>query len=56
VPHTISLRDYGHCLEAQPEEVQEPVRAFLLKVTGFFRDPEAFESMSQASVNDSTSR
>ncbi len=48
VTHTNSLRDYGHYLEAHPEEVQELVRAFLIKVTGFFRDPEAFEYIRQS--------
>ena len=37
------LRDYYEYLCAHPEEVQELVKAFLIKVTGFFRDPEAFD-------------
>src|SRR5437588_3867032 len=43
VTRTTSLREYEHHLDAHPEEVNELVRAFLIKVTGFFRDPEAFE-------------
>src|SRR5437588_8849779 len=38
-----SLREYEHHLDAHPEEAHELIRAFLIKVTGFFRDPEAFE-------------
>ncbi len=43
VTHNSSLRDYTQYLEMHPEEVRDLVRAFLIKVTGFFRDPEAFE-------------
>ena len=43
VTRTSSLREYEHHLDAHPEEVRELIRAFLIKVTGFFRDPEAFE-------------
>lgn len=43
VTHNQSLRDYAQYLEAHPEEMSELVKAFLIKVTGFFRDPEAFE-------------
>jgi two-component system, chemotaxis family, CheB/CheR fusion protein len=38
-----SLREYERYLDAHPEEVGELLRAFLIKVTGFFRDPEAYE-------------
>ena len=37
------LQDYEQYLELHPEEVLELVKAFLIKVTGFFRDPEAFD-------------
>ena len=43
VTHVVHLRDYYEYLHAHPEEIQELVKAFLIKVTGFFRDPEAFE-------------
>ncbi|HEY0543910.1 MAG TPA: CheR family methyltransferase [Pyrinomonadaceae bacterium] len=43
VTHNPDLHDYAQYLEMHPEEVQELVRAFLIKVTGFFRDPEAYE-------------
>jgi two-component system, chemotaxis family, CheB/CheR fusion protein len=40
--HNVTLRDYEDYVRSRPNEVQELVRAFLIKVTGFFRDPEAF--------------
>ncbi len=43
VTHNNSIRDYNDYLRAHPDEVMELVKAFLIKVTGFFRDPEAFE-------------
>ena len=43
VTHNGSLRDYAEYLRSHPDEIAELVRAFLIKVTGFFRDPEAFE-------------
>ena len=43
VTHNVTLRDYEDYVRSHPNEVQELVRAFLIKVTGFFRDPEAFE-------------
>ena len=43
VTHAGSLREYAAHLDAHHEEAQELIRAFLIKVTGFFRDPEAFE-------------
>ena len=43
VTHNLSIRNYADYLRTHPEEVQELVRAFLIKVTGFFRDPEAFD-------------
>jgi two-component system CheB/CheR fusion protein len=46
VTHNSSLRDYADYLRTQPDEVSELVKAFLIKVTGFFRDPEAFEFLN----------
>jgi len=43
VTHNASIREYTDYLRTHPEEVKELVRAFLIHVTGFFRDPEAFE-------------
>src|SRR5215510_14919067 len=43
VTHNGSLRDYGKYLEEHPEEIGELVMTFLIKVTEFFRDKQAFE-------------
>ncbi len=43
VTHVSNLHDYSDYLRSHPEEIQELVKAFLIKVTGFFRDAEAFE-------------
>lgn len=43
VTHVGNLRDYLDYLRAHPDEIQELVKAFLIKVTGFFRDFEAFD-------------
>ena len=43
VTHNTTVKNYADFLRTRPEEVKELVRAFLIKVTGFFRDPEAFD-------------
>jgi two-component system CheB/CheR fusion protein len=43
VTHNANIREYADYLRSHPDEVGELVKAFLIKVTGFFRDPEAFE-------------
>ena len=43
ITHNPSLRDYSDYLRTHPDEIKDLVKAFLIKVTGFFRDPEAFE-------------
>ncbi|MBI5017520.1 MAG: PAS domain S-box protein [Deltaproteobacteria bacterium] len=40
-----SLEDYVALLEGTPEEAHALYREFLIGVTGFFRDPEAFEAL-----------
>ncbi|HLH60068.1 MAG TPA: CheR family methyltransferase [Ktedonobacteraceae bacterium] len=40
--HCQTMRDYADYLESHPEEVGELVKSFLINVTQFFRDPEAF--------------
>jgi len=50
VTHNETVRDYSDYLRTHPEEVQELVRAFLIKVTGFFRDPEAFEIIRETII------
>lgn len=42
VNHVASIRDYDEFLRTHPDEIPELVKTFLIKVTGFFRDPEAF--------------
>ena len=42
VTHNAGFHDYEDYVRTHPNEVQELVKAFLIKVTGFFRDPEAF--------------
>src|ERR1043166_8054192 len=43
VSHNGNIRDYADFLRTHPDEIKELVKAFLIKVTGFFRDPEAYE-------------
>ena len=50
VTHNATVRDYSEYLRTHAEEVQELVRAFLIKVTGFFRDPEAFEIIRETII------
>jgi two-component system CheB/CheR fusion protein len=50
VTHNNNIREYADYLRTHPDEVQELVRAFLIKVTGFFRDPEAFEFIKMSII------
>jgi two-component system, chemotaxis family, CheB/CheR fusion protein len=50
VSHVGNLRDYLDYLHSHPEEVTELAKAFLIKVTGFFRDPEAFDFLKHSVV------
>jgi two-component system, chemotaxis family, CheB/CheR fusion protein len=50
VTHNGSLRDYADFLRSHPDEVTELVKAFLIKVTGFFRDPEAFDFLNSTVI------
>lgn len=43
VTHTASLQEYLAHVKTHPEELSELARSFLIKVTEFFRDPEAFD-------------
>ncbi len=42
VTHNRSMREYVEYLKGSPEEVEQLVKAFLINVTQFFRDREAF--------------
>ena len=46
ITHTSNLRDYADYLRTHPDEVSELLKVFLIKVTGFFRDREAFDLLS----------
>lgn len=50
VTHNGNIREYADYLNTHPDEVRELVRAFLIKVTGFFRDPEAFEFLRESII------
>jgi len=50
VTHVGNLRDYLDYLRGHPDEIAELVRAFLITVTGFFRDPEAFEFLNRSVI------
>ncbi|HYA99808.1 MAG TPA: CheR family methyltransferase [Ktedonobacteraceae bacterium] len=45
VTHNRNMRDYLDYLQQHPEEVGELVKAFLINVTQFFRDPDAFMAL-----------
>jgi two-component system, chemotaxis family, CheB/CheR fusion protein len=47
VTHNRTMQSYVDYLKAHPEEVGELVKAFLINVTQFFRDPEAFEYLKR---------
>ena len=50
VTHNANIRDYSDYLRTHPDEVKELVKAFLIKVTGFFRDPEAYEFLKSTVI------
>lgn len=50
VTHNEGIRDYADYLRTHPAEIKELVRAFLIKVTGFFRDPDAFEFLRETII------
>lgn len=45
VTHCPTMHDYADYLHTHVEEAEELVKAFLINVTQFFRDPEAFERL-----------
>src|SRR5689334_7057306 len=56
VTHNANIREYADYLRTHPDEVNELVRAFLIKVTGFFRDPEAYEFIKMSIVPELVER
>ena len=51
-----SIEDYFRYLEENPFEVDALCKAFLIGVTRFFRDPVAFEVLSERAVSDLISK
>jgi two-component system CheB/CheR fusion protein len=56
VTHNANIRDYADFLRTHPDEVKELTKAFLIKVTGFFRDPEAFEFIKSTIIPELVER
>ncbi|HYK20822.1 MAG TPA: CheR family methyltransferase, partial [Pyrinomonadaceae bacterium] len=52
VTHNSSIRDYADYLHSHPNEITDLVKAFLINVTGFFRDPDAFEVLRETIIPD----
>jgi len=50
IVHATTPRDYDEYVHGHPEEVSELVKAFLINVTGFFRDKEAFEFLRDSVI------
>jgi len=50
--HATTLRDYDEYLHSHPDEISDLVKAFLINVTGFFRDKEAFEFLRESVLAD----
>jgi two-component system CheB/CheR fusion protein len=50
VSHNTNIRDYTDYVRSHPDEVKELVKSFLIKVTGFFRDAEAFEFLRRTVI------
>lgn len=51
-----NIRDYSDFLQTHPDEVHELVKAFLIKVTGFFRDPEAYHLLKDTVIPELVNR
>lgn len=47
VTHNPTISDYEDYIRINPGEIQELVKTLLIKVTGFFRDPEAFDFLKK---------
>lgn len=50
VTHVANIRDYADYIKTHPDEIHELVKSFLIKVTGFFRDPEAFNWVKETII------
>ena len=47
ITHNPTISDYEEYIRLNPGEIQELVKALLIKVTGFFRDSEAFDFLKK---------
>ncbi len=47
ITHNPTISEYTDYLRSHPDEVAELIKALLIKVTGFFRDPEAFQIIKE---------
>lgn len=56
VTHNRSMSDYVEYLKAYPEEIGELVKAFLINVTQFFRDADAFAYLKSETLPKLISR
>jgi len=56
VTHNATIRDYADYLRSHPDEVKQLIRVFLIKVTGFFRNPEAFEFLQTTIIPELVDR
>jgi two-component system, chemotaxis family, CheB/CheR fusion protein len=56
VTNNANIRDYSDYLRTHSDEVKELVKAFLIKVTGFFRDPEAYEFIKMTIIPELVER
>jgi two-component system CheB/CheR fusion protein len=50
VTRVANIRDYSEYIRTHSDEIHELVKAFLIKVTGFFRDPEAFKEIAESII------
>ncbi len=46
------ISQYLRYLQENPEEIDLLFKEFLINVTNFFRDPEAFESLKEGALRD----
>ncbi len=56
IMHAMTLQDYANLIEVDSNEAAELTMAFLIKVTEFFRDQEAFEFLREQVIPDLVAR
>ena len=45
-----TLKEYMDHLRGKPDEVQRLVADLMINVTGFFRDPEAWQALAELAI------